>query len=354
MKGARIVPYAAAFCLGVLLCGCGMPVFTSTNLADRTITYYTLVLGASNPYVPNGHDTTSFLFDSTGRAGTFEEKAYTFDYATQADVTADVYANTTWFQDAGFKGDFTYAPDLSTLTMTVGQVYTYTAGASPMTNGKYAAADYAYEDIATAYGTPDAVFKISANEILTVDSLLQVIPRGAAASTWEGNASCTYGAMAGGFPFQQAATIVQTVSITDSAISVTTTTVSLMTISGTTTKTTTIDQNDYAVINYFLIGQSDTPGESFANVWKYGNKVSFQLNRTYSAHIEYTGDTPPTAPSVDPSTGHVETGVVGSGTCYNIDVRVAPETLSYSHQGSYIIDLAQETGAVRGLGLPKR
>jgi hypothetical protein len=93
----------------------------------------------------NGHDTSTFTFDKTGGAGTFEITGYTYGYADQTAVTSNDYTKKSWYQNSGYKGTFTYDAKTMQLVTSITDFYEPKSTASPMTNGSYAAADYAYE-----------------------------------------------------------------------------------------------------------------------------------------------------------------------------------------------------------------
>jgi hypothetical protein len=342
-----------ALCALLVLCGCGMPTLSSGSLADQTMTYTTAYLGTDSSYVPNGHDTISFIFDSTGRAGTFEETDYYYGYSTQADVTADVYANSVWFQNGGFKGTFTYNSATCSLSMSVTEQYAPKAGATPIIVGPpdiYAAASYEYQAIATVFGTEKARYDYSTNMMFTVDSLQPVLRSNAAA--WQATSVTSMTRDIAGVLTSEVATTVTTATITADAITANQNTTDVVTASGTSTTTTTAIEASYTVLKFSLIGQSDTAGLTFANAWKYGNEVSFQLNMTHLTYIGYEGDTAPAEPAVDPATGTGMTGLLGIVPFYYVSTTVTPAIMEYAHQGSYIVNLDQIASAVRGI-LPR-
>jgi hypothetical protein len=345
--------------LGVMalcaLCGCGIPILSSGDLSNQVMTYSTAFMGATTGYVPNGHDTVSFTFDSTGRAGAYVEELYTYGYATQADVTADDYSKSTWNQTGGYKGEFTYTGESCSFSLTITEVYAPKAGAVAMTNGEYAAASFSYQDIAKAWDLEMAALKLSTNLLFTIDDLEPVYP--ASGDAWESTSTMNVTMPILGEALTVASTTVATVSIADDAVSLTTATSSVQTYMGASAASHSTEETVYAVEKRFIIGQSDTAGAAFADVWKYGNKVCFQLNRTGYTYRDWEGDTKPdTEPTVDTATGHVESSGGTPGTDawnWNIDNRVVAEARSYSHGGSYIVDLQQGMNAVRGI-MPRR
>ena len=351
MKMRQLIGFLAA-CALLALCGCETPILTSTSLADETVTYSSAFF-TSTGYVPNGHDTISFTFNSTGRAGTFEEKIYAYGYATQADIDSGLYASSSWYQTGGSTGEFTYNPTTYSFSITVLKMYTLKADASPMTNAAYAADSYEYQDIATVYGDDKAEFTMTTQAAFMADALSPVLC--SSSSAWESSASVTMPLIVLGMLFTYESQSTTTVSITESGLGVTTSSVASYTVGDATSTTTTTETSDYGIQKFFLIGQSDPTGLTFANAWKYGNDVSFQLNRTRYTKVQYEGATAPAslaAPTVDAATGYVEAtgGTAGTDSwTYVIDERVEPAVMQYAHKGSYVIDLDQDVGAVRGI-----
>jgi hypothetical protein len=347
---ARFIALLALCCLS----GCGTPILTSGNLSNQVMTYSTAFLTTALPdwagaYTPNGHDVISFTFDSTGRAGTFEEQVFSFGYATQADVTAAVYANAVWFQTGGYQGTFTYSGESCSFALAVTSVFAPKDGAAAMSNGEYAKASYEYRDIKDLWGDT-ASLKYSTTLLMTLDSLTAALV--AKGAVWEGTdtfALSAYKGVAG----THAITRLTDMTIASDGVGMTLTETDVAGSGGTTLTTTSVTALDCSLQKLFIVGQNDAANTTFASAWKYGNKVSFQLNTKSLSMLTWEGDTKPaTAPTPDPATGTVTDGGGTAGTdewSWIVSVLVQPMTMNFYNGGSYITNLDLGTSAVRGI-----
>jgi hypothetical protein len=337
----------------LVLAGCPTPFFLGAiDLAGKTLFYYSLQ-SLDPTTAPNGHDFVMLRFDGTGKAGDFEMARFAFGFATQAAVTANSYTGKRWFQNDGEKGTFTYDPAANLLTMTATSGYSPAPGAAAMTNGKCPATSFAYrtfKDYVSSVMLPvDAASTASAYNIqVTQDNLYAVYAAGNTANTWTFNGSQTFAFTAAGttttiqttkaFTF----TVVEA-SITKDEVTVTTTTTGTLPPS----KETEHNAYTYSVVKYFLAAQADDPNETFATVWKKGNSVSFQSERTHYYTMTFAGDTPLTLPAPDPVLGNAADTAVPP--IWEVDDRVTPTVINLTHGGPFIFETSQADNPGRAL-----
>ena len=320
-----------------LLSACAPYVLTTFSVRGKTFTYV----------MSNGHDVSTMTFDSTGKAGTWEYREYVFDYPTQAAVDSAKYTDRAWFQDTGFKGTFTYDPATFMMESNFEQVWEPRPTATAMTNGQYAAADYAYQAPATAYGTDTYTWTRTAPAIFTQDGGPTIYLKGSAANTWEMKSVMVQTSTTSGVTTTSTDTGTTTLTIQDGSITKDSLGQNTTTVTGqATTYGTDRETWNYTISNNFLIGK-DTGTKTFADIWKKGNKVSFQLAQTQRAHLRYQGTTAPPAPTVDPTTG--TGGTEGGATPYYYITRVGGVTtlMDFENTGDYIIDLQTAVSAYR-------
>ncbi len=358
-KGALLLVVVAA-----VLTACSPFVFTSTSLKGKTVTYYTDVLTG----YANGHDTTTLTFDNTGTAGTFEAKSYTYGYADQTAVSSGKYTDQSWYQNSGYKGSFTYDPKAQKIDFTISDAYAPKKGATTMTNGQYAAADYTYLDLATYYSiqTNQTVTAASITESepmnLTQDNLDWVYTAGSTANTWVSTSVMKQSQTVGGVTSTSTSTSTETYtiksgSIVDNVKGVYT----YQSGSGTPSTTTNETTWNLKIDKFFLVGK-DTGSKTFSDVWKKKNTVTFQNEETSFTDIGYTGSTAPSAPTVNTTTGTGLTGGPYNGynsftntmPYYYIDNNLNANTfgetqLTFTNMGDYMLFSGELSYASRRL-----
>jgi hypothetical protein len=349
---------AIASVLTVVLASCNPFIFKANNLKGQTVVYYVDFLsmtgfGAAvdNTFgVTNGHDNTSFTFDSTGKAGTFATARYTFGLATQAAVTSNKYTDKTWFQNNGLSGSFTYDPDKSMLVLTPTRAYAPNPTATPMTNAQIAAADYSYQDLKTVDGYDAESGSTTATVQLTQDGMNMVYVAGSAANTWVATSGSTQSITVGSVTTTDTVTTTETMTVVDGTITDDLVSTDVYNDGTTTTTTHTQSTNTYSIFKTFISGK-DTKDMTFASMWKKGNTVSFEGQQTGNVQIKYTGATAPAAPTVDPTTGTGLTGTFGTPPYYLINnvPSSSPQGFDLANMGSYVMQALASTGAVRTL-----
>lgn len=338
--------------LTLVLVACTPFIFNTNSLKDLTLTYYFSMGGGSS----NGHDKTILTFDKTGTAGTFEAPMYTYDYATQAAVASGKYTDKSWFQNSGYKGTFTYDPKTCVFEGIPTQVYAPKPGATPIQTSpnRYAALDYSYQDMkVTVPGATSASMSSSTNMMLTQDGYYMVFLPGSAADSWINNQTLTTTYTVAGVTSTGTTVTTETMTIQSGSIVVDLVRVYTTTVGSTTTKSTYRDIYNFSIQQNFIVGQEDKTDETFADVWKKGNKVTFHTNLTRYSDIYWTGDTPPTAPTVDPTTGFGSSS--GAGYYYDIDSNVDGDIdpFNLTHAGDYIMYTYNADFAARNIARGK-
>jgi hypothetical protein len=97
------------------------------------------------------------------------------------------------------------------------------------------------------------------------------------------------------------------------------------------------NDESHDVVAVYKVGASDASAQ-FADIWKKGNVASFRTNRRIYSSREWDGDTPPSAPAVDPATGYGTAGTPGTRPLnyYYINDNLFATTLSFQHYGDFM------------------
>ena len=341
----------ALACLALVSCA---PAFYlgPKDLKGAVITYMIDILSMAE----NGHDNSTLTFDGTGESGTFETFNYGFDFITQAALDAGRYTDKTWYRSGGMSGSFAYDPEACTLTLSPTEVYMPDPAATPLSDGRYAAADYAYHPFAVSLGIdPDA---------------------GSAAGSYTQQVELTqdapYGVFVAGDTDQWTNTTVET-STVDDGTDVTETEI-LTTVTYTiqdgsiifayvSDASTTVNggtpyrehvesRSDYRVLDYFLVGEADDEDPAFGEVWRKGKTVTFTRDRIYDFSYLWEGETEPvvTFDEPDPVTG--QASGMGVDYLYAIDANTEPWwCVTFTHDGHCIMSALNAADAFRGLGI---
>jgi hypothetical protein len=328
-----------------ILTACTVFTFSANDLKGKTLTYYITMGGGS----VNGHDFTTLVFDNSGAAGTFEMAMFTNDFATQAAVTSGKYSDRTWFQDQGMKGTFTYDPKARKFGATASTTYYPNSSASRMTNGNYAAADYSYQDVKVMFSpATSASMVISSNYEINQDSLYYVYLPGSATNSWVNTMVQTITTTVSGVTSTSTQTWTDALTVSSGSLAEDYLTVA--TTSGSTTTTSNSeDTYSYSILKQFIIGSEDKPSETFADVWKKGNSVSFQVAQTEYDEIQWS-TAKPAAPTVNATTGNGVTGTRFTPPYYYIDkASTSTSTFNLTNAGDYIMFTDQAGSAYRGI-----
>ncbi len=95
---------------------------------------------------------------------------------------------------------------------------------------------------------------------------------------------------------------------------------------------------DYTVDAARLVGSTD-PDDSFDDVWKEGNAVTFSLTMTRDEYCYYNGATEPDAPVVDADGYNSVSGVNADGEYYyRIDLVPYGTSMSIARNEGYVVD----------------
>jgi hypothetical protein len=330
-----------------ILTACTVFTFSANDLKGKTLTYFVVLGGTSMS--SNGHDFMTLVFDSSGAAGTFEMAGFTNDFATQAAVTSGKYTDKTWFQDQGYKGTFTYDAKARKFGPTVTTVLYPNSTASRMTNGNYAAADYSYQDVKVMFApATSASLTMSANYEINQDSLYYVYMPGSAANSWVSTTVQTMTTTMSGVTSTSTTTSSDTLTVASGSLTEDFQTV-LTTSGSTTTTSNSEDTYSYSILKQFLIGSEDKTSETFADVWKKGNSVSFQVAQTEYDEIQWS-TAKPAAPTVNATTGNGVTGTRFTPPYYYIDkASSSTSTFNLTNTGDYIMFTDQAGSAYRGI-----
>jgi hypothetical protein len=336
-----------------LLAACAAPyVFDVNGLKKKVLTYYTNLMSTfgygSTQY---GHDKLTLTFDSTGLAGTFDQQAYSFDFADQAAVTAGNYSNKTWFQYAGARGQFTYDPKTFAFTATLAKVYSPNAAAIPMSNGDISASDYSYNDPAT-------IVSVSASSgsaiwegpmLITQNNIHSIFLAGSTPDMWKWTGKETIKwSMAGVSNAEITETtrsiIVTSDSITRDNLFVTTDTIGL----ASPVTYTTEYKYGCPILTTFLAGEA-TGDKKFDAIWVKGKTAVFQCQQTEYVEIGYTGNAVLIAPTVNPTTGIGLTGIRYVRPWYYKNNQVSTGSYTLTHGGTYCYFGAADQSSSRSL-----
>jgi hypothetical protein len=318
------------------LASCNVFVFSTNDLKGKTVTYYFDYFGSSN-----GHDTTTLVFDDTGKAGTFTTAAFTYNYATAADYATGDYSKRSWFQNNGQQGTFTYDPDTSLFSITINSYYAPAATATYIYGSVYAAADYSYQDIDAIYSTTGLTYTNSADTYSTVaqlnaDNILSIYVAGATDGTWLMTRSNGWTRTVNGTTSSSTGATTETLTVSEASFLQDSVTVNTSVAGASTTVTNYEEISTYAINHFFLVGQDDKTDAAFTDVWKKGNTVTIQYERTQYDEIEWT-TAKPAAPTVAVSTGEGTTGTYGTAPYYYIDKNVSGGySMSITNAGDYI------------------
>jgi hypothetical protein len=322
--------------LAIVLAGCPTPyVLGTTDLKSQTLTYYApdfLSMAA------DGHSNITVVFDSTGKAGTYEMQDFSLSYATAAAVGD--YSKQTWFQTGGAKGTFTYDPSTLILKATHSQFYLPTTGAVRLASGNYAAADFSYQDIKYSFNpVPDSATKTESWTVsITQDQMRWAYPKsGTDGTTWVSQYAANTSTTTGANTNTDVNTYTETWVIKAASVSETTSNVDTNTPSGSTaTVTTKNTDNEYSVTRFFVNGQK-TGTMAFSDAWKQSNSVAFELAQTSYAEVGYQGATAPAAPTVSPATGTGVTGTRYTMPWYFINDNPSTVVDAFTNMGSFIV-----------------
>lgn len=348
----RYLKLLSVLAIGVMvLAACNVFTYSNSDLQGKVITYYATFGSGS----PNGYDNTVLTFDSTGKSGTFESQSFTHNFATQSAYTSGKYTDKTWFQNGGAQGTFTYDADTNALSLTATSEYGPKKGAVALNGASlYAAADYSYQDLntyfANSYGTTvtGASMSMSATISLNADKGYLVYAQGSASNSWVTTMSTSLAATIAGTAYSSAMNNTDTLTISDGTIVEDDLGVFTTTIGSTTTKSTSEYIYNNTILHQFIVGQDDKSDETFSDVWKKDNAVTFQVQQNKGTEINYTGNTPPTAPTVDPTSGTGYTYVDASNN-YWIDQNVYTDQYDLTNKDTYIFRTDQADSAARAL-----
>jgi hypothetical protein len=369
MKGT--IRFIAVLAVGLLtLAGCSAFTYSAGDLKGKVLTYHENALneimatfwgeGKSLKigYSDNGHDTTTFSFDETGTAGSFQIDTYDYSWADAAayDGGNGAYSTKSWFQYGGRKGAFTYAPDTGAISITITSGYAPKAGAVPLDgNYLFAAADYEWQDLfvvvnaESASQYTDYTESFTATLKLTADGVYIIYAQDSGnADSWVTSASRSESGTTGGVTVSGGTTMTKSYTITDGSLVLYTKVV--YTDMGTPTSKRTEELTyKYSVTNAYLVGQDDSSSATFADKWKKGNAVTFQAQETEYDYTSYTRDTAPAAPTVDPITGEGETNI-DADNFYIVTMGAgSPATFNLTNEGTYIFDTSSAGTASRHL-----
>lgn len=260
---------------GIVL-SCAVPFDMTKNLKGETLTFTDA----------DGMETI-FVFSADGKTGTFEMKVSSYDYATQALATADVYSTKTLVQVFGMKGTFTYDENTRDAVVTLTEQYGPT-GTDPYVQ--------AYQPMLTIakLGDPDLTavsMTINAKLLFTQDYYYGFsmgegyglyTGSGPYVSTQKMSTSMTSGGVIS--TSEETTTTTLTISATEIKNF---TTITMVTKTGTAEAVTDTEMYNYTyrVSKYFELGSTDE-GKSFSDIWKEGKIVTFLVDQTREEQIE--------------------------------------------------------------------
>jgi hypothetical protein len=328
------------------LAACNVFTYSAGDLKNKVLTYY----------FDDGHSTKVLTFDSTGKSGTFAYNSYTYYWSTSAlyNSGAGLQATKTWYKDGGFGGTFTYDPDTSSGTMTQTSIWAPKSTAVSY-GGYYAEADYEtqttdqYLTIQMGVTVTGSSITSTYNGKITADNMYEVYVAGTTDNTWVSSGVTTTSGTAAGTAFTSVETATDTFTIADGTMNRDNKTVTVSTSGSTSTTATEESIYDYTITHNFIVGQDDKTGETFADVWKKGNTVTFLVERNKYQYLDYTGTTAPTAPTVSTTTGTGSSGTSGVNYYY-ISTNMSTDDFELVHEDGYMLYANQTIIAGRHLG----
>jgi hypothetical protein len=295
----------------------------------------------------NGHDYNKAVFNDEGTGGTFEDAGFTYAFPDAAAETSGTYQDKAWFQNWGMRGTFTYDPSTFTSSSRITDVYVLNGAGLDPYEANYSWRDVKFDVIGLHADPGDtATWTGEVNLVYMPDSVTPAYVRTSPESTeWKFHQDFTEVFVESGTPTTRTELKGSTFTLEENTL------IWERTID--TTETGKPDEHEintkeYTVLHFFPEGESsDTI--TFADAWKAGNTVTFELEQERQTIIEYTGSTPPSPPTVDPGTG--EGGSYdGDPTTpeYYIDERSGNTVmLTFAHYGEFIV--AEWNHAYRGM-----
>ncbi|HPE90154.1 MAG TPA: hypothetical protein P5298_10455 [Spirochaetia bacterium] len=336
----------------LLAASCASPfVMDAKSLKGQTISYY----GS------DGHDVDTFAFSADGLSGTWVQEKYSLAYPDAAAEASGDYSEMTWYRRGGFKASFTYNPETFDIVVKTTEIYGRSAEA--IDADTYYASDYAYQTPAAYYSLNDSV-SYSAYAVTTTTKavftqdicslLFQSYGRAKAMAASESLETAMFGD-GGSWSYDYVEATAYTLTGGQNGGSVDTTTASL-TLSATslsygyvetvvetlggveTSRYTERSRTDYTVGAARLVGSTD-PDDSFDDVWKEGNAVTFSLTMTRDEYCYYNGTTEPDAPAADADGYNSVSGANADGEYYyRIDLVPYGTSMSIARNEGYVVD----------------
>jgi hypothetical protein len=292
-------------------------------------------LGGKNLVYAYGQSSyESYAFNKKGDGGSYQLRYYTYGYPTAA-AEGD-YARKTWFQTSGDRGTFTY--NKGTLEIVYTRDFIFTRIPNRATSYQADYMEFAMVDLYKAWDSSCsyAAETMSNHLLFNQDAATRAYARDE--SGW----ACGYRFEANRVFGSDTEHVVNEMAsrydINEEGISYS------------STQNWTIERNEAVTRTYhystdeaydmyaaYKVGASSATAQ-FADIWKKGNTVTFRANRTSQINREWDGDTPPSAPAVDPATGYGTAG--SSGTTprnyYTINNNLYTSTLSFQNYGDFI------------------
>jgi len=183
---------------------------------------------------------------------------------------------------------------------------------------------------------------------LTADTGNFAAKAGSAANTWTTSMGYSENATVDGILQSMSMTNDITSTITEGSMVSYQKTTYVQTI-GSTVDTSYEEYTDtYKITHAFIVGKDDSADETFADVWKKGNTVTFQMEQTGYTEIGYT-TTVPAAPTVG-TDGTGTTGVRYTDPWYYINNNVQDaSSQTLTNNGDYLVMTASTFSAARHL-----
>ncbi len=335
---------AALVLFGVMSCKPGFTVRVG-SLKGETILFIT---------DGNGKNYVTFTFNDDASGGTWETGRFDFGFPTESDATIGDYTLKEWYMTGGDRGTFTYDKETERMTSIITHVWKLKdgeQGAPPHYKDEYDWATYTESEL--GYGVPagdSATWTEVADTFLSYDTptLKGFLDQGDDTNRWGYYQSTTETETVSGSTTTTVTETTETYTITETEVVYDKTEVITETVdSGTPARETFREISTYRVNNFFVSGKA-TESAAFDTVWKEGNEVTFLLERTKYEDIWYEGENPPSAPTVDESTGEGTNS--GATFSYYIDLRggTAPEW-AFIHAGATIFMNTEFIYSYRGL-----
>jgi len=341
----KLTAMAALLAMALVALGLGScSLFTpdAYALMGKTFVYY------SN----GGHDTKTYVFDASGKAGAYVEDNQEFRWTSHTDYNVDP-ATKKWRSTGGAKGTFTYDPVKYDYVETPTQKFVPTVSPVAVGDGSYEKYEWVSvlnDQIRNTDSATTAYSKtIDTTKVFTVDNDENSAFALLSGSVWANVSTTTTTKTVNGKNYLEVIKVTESYDINASNINYSAKKETTSSLDGTAKDPTYLTLLNANTVNRWL-GLGETPDlPDWGQSWKDGKKVTFWCDQTKSSLCEYSGTTAPAAPSltpVDPS-GIYVTGNEFTKQYYKVNTNPVASSFTFEHHGFYI--LKKVDSASRGL-----